>query len=86
MPSPLQEAVNGSLPNPSTALPTYESLKPFDSENKWIVKARVDVLNANDQGHVQKGIDELILVKDAFEGYLDFTVLERRMLDTRVRL
>jgi len=84
-PSTLQQAVNCQQPNFSTALPAYESLIPFDSENKWIVKARVDVLNPNDQEPVQKGIDELMSFKEAFEGYFDFSVLERRMLDTRVR-
>jgi hypothetical protein len=34
---------------------------------------------------VQKGIDELLAFRDAFEGYFEFPVLERRMLDTRVR-
>ncbi|KAG0652276.1 hypothetical protein D0Z07_0959 [Hyphodiscus hymeniophilus] len=81
-PSTVQEVVKATF---STALPSYESLIPFDSENKWIVKAQVDVLNANDQDHVQKGIDELLSVRDAFDGYFDFPVLERRMLDTRVR-
>ena len=73
-------------PNFSTVLPSYDSLLPFDSENKWIVKARVDVQNANDQELVQKGIDELLAFREAFEGYFEFPVLERRMLDTRVRL
>jgi mediator of RNA polymerase II transcription subunit 18 len=66
-------------------LPSYDSLLPFDSENKWVLTARVGVLNANDQEYVQKGIDELLAFKEAFEGYFDFPVLERRMLDTRVR-
>ena len=44
------------------------------------------MLNGNDQEHVQKGIDELLSIKDVFEGYFDFPLLERRMLDTRVRL
>jgi mediator of RNA polymerase II transcription subunit 18 len=85
-PSGLQETANGSQASFRTALPTYESLVPFDSENKWIVTAKVDVFNANDQEHVQRGIDELLSIKDAFEGCFDFPVLERRMLDTRVRL
>jgi mediator of RNA polymerase II transcription subunit 18, fungi type len=82
----VKETANDPQPDFSSVLPTYESLVPFDSENKWIVTARVDVLNGNDQEHVQKGIDELLSIKDGFEGYFDFPILERRMLDTRVRL
>lgn len=82
----LKETANGPEPKFSSALPGYESLVPFDSENKWIVTAKVDVLNGNDQEHVQKGIEELLEIKDVFEGYFDFPLLERRMLDTRVRL
>jgi mediator of RNA polymerase II transcription subunit 18 len=82
----LKETANGPEPDFSSALPAYESLVPFDSENKWMVTARVDVSNGNDQEHVQKGIDELLSIKDVFEGYFDFPLLERRMLDTRVRL
>jgi mediator of RNA polymerase II transcription subunit 18 len=85
IPSGLQVTANGPQANFGTVLPSYDSLVPFDSENKWIVTARVDVLNANDQEYVQKGIDELLSVKEAFEGLFDFKVLERRMLDTRVR-
>ena len=85
IPSGLHETANSPQPNFSTVLPSYESLVPFDSENKWIITARVDVLNANDQDHVQKGIDELLSIKEAFEGCFDFPLLERRMLDTRVR-
>lgn len=84
-PSGLQEMANSPQLSFSTALPSYESLVPFDSENKWIITARVDVFNANDQEHVQKGIDELLSIKEAFEGCFDFPLLERRMLDTRVR-
>ena len=67
-PSGLQETANSPQASFSTALPAYESLVPFDSENKWIITAKVDIFNANHQEHVQKGIDELLLIKDAFEG------------------
>lgn len=82
----LKGTANGPAPDFSSSLPAYESLVPFDSENKWIVTARVDVLNGNDQEHVQKGIEELLEIRDIFEGYFDFPLLERRMLDTRVRI
>lgn len=80
-----QEVANGPQPNLRAVLPVYESLVPFDSENKWIVTATVDILNANDQEHIQKGIEELLSVKEAFHGYFDFPLLDRRMLDTRLR-
>jgi len=85
-PSTLQEQANSPQPNFSTVLPAYESLVPFDSENKWIVKAKVDVLNANDQDHVKRGINELMAIKEAFEGHFDFQIVDRRSMDTRVRL
>lgn len=84
LPPSVQDATNGQ-PNLSAVLPDYESLVPFDSENKWIVTATVDILNASDQEHIQKGIEELVALKEAFDGYFDFPLLDRRMLDTRLR-
>jgi mediator of RNA polymerase II transcription subunit 18 len=69
-----------------TRLPAYESLTPFDSENKWVLMASALVLNGNNPDHMQKGIDELMTVKTDFEGCFDFQALDRHIFDTRVKI
>lgn len=68
-----------------TRLPTYESLIPLDSENKWILTASALVLNGSNPDHKQKGIDELMTVRTEFEGCFDFQALDRHIFDTRVK-
>lgn len=67
-------------------LPVYDSLVPFDSENKWVLTASVLVFNGSNPDHMQKGIDELMTVKTDFEGCFDFQALERLVFDTRVKI
>lgn len=86
IPNNLQENGDNSPATINVALPPYESLLPFDSEDKWIITARVDVLNANDPDQVKRGTDELISIKEAFEGCFEFQTMERMVFDTRVRV
>lgn len=81
-----QEKENNSQATINVFLPAYESLVPFDSEDKWIITARVDVLNANDPDQVKRGTDELMSIKEVFEGCFDFQTMERMVFDTRVRV
>ncbi len=67
-------------------LPAYDSLTPFDTENKWVLMASVVVFNGNNPDHMQKGIDELMTVKTDFEGCFDFQALDRHVFDTRVKI
>jgi mediator of RNA polymerase II transcription subunit 18, fungi type len=69
----------------SSRLPAYESLVPFDSENKWILMANVGVLNGNDPDQMQRGTEELVTIKTEFEGCFDFQALDRHIFDTRVK-
>ncbi|KAN0108125.1 Mediator complex, subunit Med18 [Hyaloscypha variabilis] len=67
-------------------LPAYESLVPFDAENKWVLTASALVFNGSVPDHMQKGIDELMTVKTDFEGCFDFQALDRHIFDTRVKI
>ncbi|KAG4437626.1 hypothetical protein IFR05_006887 [Cadophora sp. M221] len=66
-------------------LPDFESLTPFDSENKWILTAFTIVTKGDDPDQMKKGIDQLVAIKDDFEGCFDFKVLDRHIFDTRVK-
>jgi len=80
-----QDTENKSLTRTGTQLPSYESLVPFDSENKWMLMASVVVLNGNDPELVQRGTEDLMEVKTEFEGCFNFQALDRHIFDTRVR-
>jgi len=84
IPSHLQELDEGK-PKVNSSLPPYEVLEPFDVENKWIMMAKVDILNGNDQEQMQKGIEELTTIKKEFEGCFDLKVNDRLIFDTRVK-
>ena len=85
IPNNIPEKGHNSQSTISVVLPAYGSLVPFDSEDKWIITARVDVLNATDPEQVKRGTDELMSIKEAFEGCFDFQTMERMVFDTRVR-
>ncbi|KAH8685610.1 mediator of RNA polymerase-like protein II transcription subunit 18 [Tricladium varicosporioides] len=84
----LQENVeeNKSPPNANTPLPPLESLGTFDSEGKWILTATVRVFNGNDPEQVQPAVGELTTTKSEFEGCFDFHMVDRHILDTRVKI
>ena len=78
----------GENDNPSTIrneLPDFESLTPFDSENKWILTASTIVTRGDNPQQVKKGTDQLVAIKDDFNGCFDFRVLDRHIFDTRVK-
>jgi len=78
----------GENDNPSTIrneLPDFESLTPFDSENKWILTASTIVTRGDNPQQVKKGTDQLVAIKDDFDGCFDFRVLDRHIFDTRVK-
>ena len=85
IPANLQEMENKITPKINNELPAFEALAPFDSENKWVLTARVEVMNGNDPEQMQKGIDELVAIKTEFEGCFEFQVMERNTFDTRVK-
>lgn len=69
----------------SSTLPPYEALVPVDGENKWILTAKVELTNGNDQELVRRGTEELLALKVELEGLFDFQVKDRLIFDTRVR-
>ena len=66
------------------SLPAFEELQPFDTENKWTLTALVQVSDGNQPLLMQKGLDQLAQVKHEFAGILEFGMVPRRQLDTRV--
>lgn len=86
IPDHLQEKEQDGSPRINSKLPAFETLVPFDPEDKWILTASVEVLNGNDPEQVQRGVDELISVKSEFEGCYDFQLMDRHIFDTRVMI
>jgi mediator of RNA polymerase II transcription subunit 18 len=72
-------------PTVNKSLPPFESLTPFDAENKWIMTASLQVLAANDLDYMQKGTEALMKIKTDFEGCFDFQIRDRHIFDTRVK-
>lgn len=57
---------------------------PFDGENKWVLKASVEVTDEKEGPLVQRGIEELLKVQSDLAGLYEFSILDRAVLDTRV--
>ncbi|KFY34915.1 hypothetical protein V494_06365 [Pseudogymnoascus sp. VKM F-4513 (FW-928)] len=57
---------------------------PFDAENKWVLRASVEVTDEKEGPLVQRGIEELLKVQSDLAGLYDFSILDRAVLDTRV--
>ena len=66
-------------------LPDFDILKPFDSDDKWILTASVLVTKGDDPIQMKTGMDELVVVKSDFEGCFDFKALDRHIFDTRIK-
>lgn len=71
---------------PLDVLPAFETLEPYDAEDKWVLTATVEIQNGNDQAQFQQGIEQLMYVKSEFEGCFDFKVVDRIRFDTRVKM
>ncbi|KAH7356703.1 mediator complex, subunit Med18 [Rhexocercosporidium sp. MPI-PUGE-AT-0058] len=76
---------NGNSSSIRNELPDFQTLTPFDSENKWILTAFTIVTKGDDPDQVKKGMDQLVAIKDDFERCFDFKVLDRHIFDTRVK-
>ncbi|CZR59614.1 uncharacterized protein PAC_09508 [Phialocephala subalpina] len=81
----LQLPENDTPSSIRTELPPYESLVPFDGDNKWILTASVLVLDGNNPEQMQKGIDELAAVMLDFEGCFNLEKRDRHIFDTRIK-
>lgn len=72
---------DGSTPQASSDIRDYI---PFDGENKWVLKASVEVTDEKEGPLVQRGIEELLKVQSDLAGLYEFSILDRAVLDTRV--
>ncbi|OBT51127.1 hypothetical protein VE04_07180 [Pseudogymnoascus sp. 24MN13] len=73
--------VEGSTPQASSDIRDYI---PFDGENKWVLRASVEVTDEKEGPLVQRGIEELLKVQSDLAGLYEFSILDRAVLDTRV--
>lgn len=71
----------GDVPQTSSDINDYI---PFDGENKWILKASVEVTDEKEGPLVQRGIEELLKVQTDLAGLYEFSITDRAVLDTRV--
>jgi mediator of RNA polymerase II transcription subunit 18 len=80
------------LPNEAQAsdynalLPPFETLIPFDEENKWILMISVRVANGKDPDQAQQAVSELMTTKAEFEGCFNFHMVARLTMDTRTKM
>jgi mediator of RNA polymerase II transcription subunit 18 len=67
-------------------LPAFNNLTPFDSDNKWILTASILVAKGDNPQQMKNGMDQLVAVKNDFEGCFDFKAMDRHIFDTRVKV
>jgi mediator of RNA polymerase II transcription subunit 18 len=72
--------------NYNTPLPAFETLTPFDAENKWILMISVRVVDGKEPDQAQKAVSELLTTKTEFEGCFNFHMVDRLIMDTRTRM
>ena len=85
LPIPLQLQQYDEQGNPliNMDMPPYESLQPYDPENKWIMTAKVEV---DDKKLVQQAKDELVALQRELVGCFNLKFIDRFAFDTRVRI
>ncbi|KAI1001605.1 hypothetical protein K3495_g6593 [Podosphaera aphanis] len=72
-------------PSIRTRLPSFEKLRLFDSEEKWILRANAIVLDGTDQDQMNEGVKLLSEIKSDFEGFVNFDIRSRFLHDTRTK-
>lgn len=78
------ESRNGVVAEPSADLPSWDALTPVDMQNRWILQAKVHVLQDNKPDEIRKGQDKLTAVRNELEGVFEFRNIDRKVHDTRV--
>ncbi|CAD6500458.1 BgTH12-07635 [Blumeria graminis f. sp. triticale] len=66
-------------------IPPFHDLTLFDSEDKWILRANVVVLDGMDQAQMTEGVKLMAKIKSDFEGFIDFGLRDRLIHDTRIK-
>ncbi|KAK6524318.1 Mediator of RNA polymerase II transcription subunit 18 [Orbilia ellipsospora] len=62
-----------------------EALQPLDSADANVLQASIKVLSANEQETMNKGVEELKMLRNELKGVADLELGDRLSLDTRVR-
>ncbi|KAF2117828.1 mediator complex, subunit Med18 [Lophiotrema nucula] len=80
---------------PKERLPSFDSLKPLDSQGTYVLEAKIrlhdrDRKGANEKDAkgtdvMSKGVEELRRFKNQMKGCVDLTTPDRLLLDTRVK-
>lgn len=86
VPLNIQGANSASQHKVSEQLPPFESLVPFDAEDKWLLTATIEVSNGSDQELMKNAVGELTTVKDELTGCFDLKTVDRFALDTKVKV
>ena len=81
----LQDVEYKGKPKVNKSMPPFESLSPYDADNKWIMTVSLQVLSASDLENMQKGTEQLMKIKTDFEGLFDLQLRDRHIFDTRVK-
>ncbi|ESZ97092.1 hypothetical protein SBOR_2522 [Sclerotinia borealis F-4128] len=85
IPPEFQEVDGNSRPKVNTRLPPFELLEPFDTEDKWILTASVEVQNGNDPDHMKSAMAELSGAQEEFRGCFALKAADRHTFDTKVK-
>ncbi|KAF3915878.1 hypothetical protein AA313_de0202524 [Arthrobotrys entomopaga] len=62
-----------------------EALQPLDPADAYVLQASTRVLSANEQETMNKGVEELKMLRNELRGVVDLEPGDRLSLDTRVR-
>jgi len=80
---PGQEPGERKSTEPALSLPTFDSLHPFDPENKWVLTAIVEVFDSSQPAQMQQAVEELKKIRRELQLNFDFQLVNRRLFDTR---
>ena len=80
---------------PKERLPSFESLKPIDTQGTYVLEAKIRIHDRDRRGAnekdtkgtdvMSKGVEELRRFKTQMKGCVDLTTPDRLLLDTRVK-
>lgn len=91
----LVEPTPATSASPKAQLPSFDSLKPLDSQGTYILEAKIRLHDRDRRGPTEKdakgtdvmskGVEELRRFKNQMKGCVDLTTPDRLLLDTRVK-
>ena len=72
-----------TIGSPRLDLPPFESLRPFDHADGWVMKASLKVEDGSKPADMQTATDILVKIKADLAGSFELSVPDRFSLDTR---